>query len=395
MAAVSLHRVNKTFGTVQAVRDVDMDIAAGEFCCLVGPSGCGKSTLLRLIAGLEDVSTGEIRIGGKPVNHRPPAQRGIAMVFQSYALYPHMTVYQNMAFGLQQSRASRQAIRERVEETARLLQIETLLERLPKQLSGGQRQRVAIGRAIVRHPRVFLFDEPLSNLDAGLRQQTRVEIARLHTRLQATMIYVTHDQIEAMTLADKIVVLREGRVEQVGAPLQLYHHPANQFVAGFIGSPRMNFLPARLQRNTAPAELVLPSGEILLAAVNASALPIGSAVTCGIRSEHVELVRPEDAYLRATVVLREQLGDHSLAFLRLGDSEELLTAKLAPGAEPAPEQLVGIALPPTHCHLFAADGRACPRSTEANWTETGVSSVVPRVRRKLDDSGSPIKNAPT
>jgi multiple sugar transport system ATP-binding protein len=362
MAAVSLHRVSKAFGKVPAVRGVNLDIAAGEFCCFVGPSGCGKSTLLRLIAGLEDISSGEIRIDGQPVNGRPPAQRGVAMVFQSYALYPHMTVYQNMAFGLQQSKASRQAIQERVEETARLLQIESLLERLPKQLSGGQRQRVAIGRAIVRQPRVFLFDEPLSNLDAGLRQQTRVEIARLHARLQATMIYVTHDQIEAMTLADKIVVLREGRVEQVGPPLQLYHHPANRFVAGFIGSPQMNFLPARLRRAATPAGLALPGGETLEAAVDASTLPTGGAVTCGIRPEHVELTRPQEAALCGTVVLREQLGDHSLVFLRIDGVEGLLAAKLAPGTEPAAEQQVGVLLPPRHCHLFDTDGRACPRS---------------------------------
>jgi len=365
MAAVSLHRVNKAFGRVQALRQVDLDVAAGEFCCFVGPSGCGKSTLLRLIAGLEDVSTGEIRIGGQLVNDRPPAQRGVAMVFQSYALYPHMTVYQNMAFGLQQSKAPRQTIRERVEETARLLQIDGLLERLPKQLSGGQRQRVAIGRAIVRQPRVFLFDEPLSNLDASLRQQTRVEIAKLHTQLQATMIYVTHDQIEAMTLADKIVVLRDGQVEQVGPPLQLYHHPVNRFVAGFIGSPQMNFLPARLRRNSTPAELTLPGGETQQVAVDALALPAGAAVTCGIRPEHVELVRPEDAALGGTVALRERLGDHSLVFLRIGDGDELLTAKLAPGTEPAAGQQVGIRLPPEHCHLFAADDRACLRAVDA------------------------------
>jgi len=364
MAAVSLHRVNKTFGRVQALRDVDLQIAAGEFCCFVGPSGCGKSTLLRLIAGLEDASTGEIRIGGKRVNDRPPAQRGVAMVFQSYALYPHMTVYQNMAFGLQQSKTPRQTIRERVEETARLLQIDGLIERLPKQLSGGQRQRVAIGRAIVRQPRVFLFDEPLSNLDASLRQQTRVEIAKLHTQLQATMIYVTHDQIEAMTLADKIVVLRDGRVEQAGPPLQLYHHPANRFVAGFIGSPPMNFLPARLQRNTTPAELTLPGGEPQQASVDATALPVGAAVSCGIRPEHVELFRPGDTALEGAVVLCEQLGDHSLVLLRVGEGDELLTAKLAPGTEPAEGQQMGIRLPPEHCHVFASDGRACPRAVD-------------------------------
>ena len=365
MAEVSLHRVNKNFGRVQAVRDVDLDIASGEFCCFVGPSGCGKSTLLRLIAGLEDVSAGEIRIDTRLVNDFPPAQRGVAMVFQSYALYPHMTVYQNMAFGMQQAKTPRQAIRERVNETARLLQIEELLERLPKQLSGGQRQRVAIGRAIVRKPRVFLFDEPLSNLDAGLRQQTRVEIAKLHRQLKATMIYVTHDQIEAMTLADKIVVLRDGRIEQAGPPLQLYHHPANRFVAGFIGSPQMNFLPARLLQTTAAgAELTLLGTENQRATVDSSALSTGAAVTCGIRPEHIELTGPEDATLIGTVVLCEQFGDHSLALLNIGDSLDVLTARLAPGTEPVTGQRLGIVLPPMHCHLFAADGRACPRKTE-------------------------------
>ena len=364
MARVSLHRVSKEFGRVRAVREVDLDISPGEFCCFVGPSGCGKSTLLRLIAGLEDVSEGEIRIDGEPVNDRPPARRGVAMVFQSYALYPHMTAFQNMAFGLEQSRVPRQTIRERVEETARLLQIDALLDRLPKQLSGGQRQRVAIGRAIVRHPRVFLFDEPLSNLDASLRQQTRVEIARLHAQLQATMIYVTHDQVEAMTLADKIVVLRDGRVEQVGAPLELYHRPANRFVAGFIGSPQMNFLPARLHNNATPAEVTLPQGETQRVMVDASSLPAGSTVTCGIRPEHIELVRPDDALLVGTVEHRERLGDQSLVFVRLGDGGELLTAKLAPGTEPAAGQQVGIRLPPGHCHLFTTDGLACARALD-------------------------------
>jgi len=364
MPGVSLHGVSKSFGRVEALREVDLDISCGEFCCFVGPSGCGKSTLLRLIAGLEDVSGGEIRIDGQPVQDRPPAQRGVAMVFQSYALYPHMTAYQNMAFGLKQNKVSRQTIRERVEETARLLQIDALLDRLPKQLSGGQRQRVAIGRAIVRHPRVFLFDEPLSNLDASLRQQTRVEIARLHAQLKATMIYVTHDQIEAMTLADKIVVLRDGRVEQVGAPLELYHRPANRFVAGFIGSPQMNFLPARLQSNTTPAELTLPGGETQRVMVDARAVPAGAAVTCGIRPEHVEFGRPGDAALVGTVVLRERLGDQSLVFVRIGDREQLLTAKLAPGMEPAAGQQVGIRLPPEHCHLFTAEERACTRTVD-------------------------------
>jgi multiple sugar transport system ATP-binding protein len=285
------------------------------------------------------------------------------MVFQSYALYSHMTAYQNMAFGLRQSRASAQTIRERVDQAARLLQIEDLLERLPRQLSGGQCQRVAIGRAIVRQPRVFLFDEPLSNLDAGLRQQTRVEIARLHRRLQATMIYVTHDQTEAMTLADKIVVLRAGRVEQLGPPLELHHRPANRFVAGFIGSPPMNFLPGRLLvAGTGGAEVSLNGGAMLRLAVDASSLPAGADLSCGIRCEHVALVPHEDGMLQAIVGLREQFGDHSLVLLNIEGVDEMLTVRLAPGAEPPLGERVGVLLPAAHCHLFAADGRACTRA---------------------------------
>src|SRR5918998_3623100 len=244
MADVVLKGVCKSFGTAKVIHDVDLAVRDGEFVVFVGPSGCGKSTLLRLIAGLEDITVGDLSIDGTRVNDLPPPKRGIAMVFQTYALYPHMTVYDNMAFGLELAKASKAEIDQRVREAARLLQIETLLDRKPKQLSGGQRQRVAIGRAIVREPKVFLFDEPLSNLDAALRVQTRIEIAKLHSNLNATMIYVTHDQVEAMTLADRIVVLNAGRIEQVGTPLDLYHHPANLFVAGFIRSPRMNLLPA-------------------------------------------------------------------------------------------------------------------------------------------------------
>jgi len=288
------------------------------------------------------------------------------MVFQSYALYPHMTAYQNMAFGLKQGKVPRRTIRERVEETARLLQIDALLDRLPKQLSGGQRQRVAIGRAIVRRPRVFLLDEPLSSLDASLRQQTRIEIAKLHAQLKATMIYVTHDQIEAMTLADKIVVLRDGRVEQVGAPLDLYHRPANRFVAGFIGSPQMNFLPARLHSNIEPAEVILAGGETQRIMVDTSAHPVGAMVICGIRPEHIELVGPDNASLVGTVEFLERLGDQSLAFVRIGHSDELLTVKLASGAEPAIAQPVGIRFPLEHCHLFTADGLAFARTADVH-----------------------------
>ena len=361
MATVRLNNLCKDFGKVAVIRGVDLDIASGEFCCFVGPSGCGKSTLLRLIAGLEDVTAGEIVIGGEAATDRPPAQRGVAMVFQSYALYPHMTVYQNMAFGLQQARASKAAIRQRVEQTAQMLQIDELLARLPKQLSGGQRQRVAIGRAIVRQPQVFLFDEPLSNLDASLRQQTRIEIAKLHAQLNATMIYVTHDQTEAMTLADKIVVLRDGRVEQVGEPLTLYHHPANRFVAGFIGSPPMNFLPAKLADSGQQVELLLSGGERVWAAVDAAAVAGGSAVTYGIRPEHVALTSINEATLTGMVVLCEKLGDHSLILVQLNGPDELLTAKLAPDTEPAKGDVVGLRLPAAHCHVFDTDGKALPR----------------------------------
>ena len=242
MADVDMQSVSKSFGDNEVIHGVDLRVEDNEFMVFVGPSGCGKSTLLRLIAGLEDVNNGEISIGGERVEHLPPAKRGIAMVFQSYALYPHMTVFENMSFGLRLAKAKKDFIQKRVQEAAEVLQITELLQRKPKELSGGQRQRVAIGRAIVREPKVFLFDEPLSNLDAKLRVQMRIELTKLHQKLNATMIYVTHDQVEAMTMADKIVVLRDGYVEQIGRPLDLYHNPANLFVAGFIGSPAMNLM---------------------------------------------------------------------------------------------------------------------------------------------------------
>ncbi|TCL01181.1 carbohydrate ABC transporter ATP-binding protein (CUT1 family) [Shimia isoporae] len=246
MTALTLKNVNKSFGEVHVLKDINIDIEDGEFVVFVGPSGCGKSTLLRVIAGLEDASSGEVRIGDDLVNTTPPSKRGIAMVFQSYALYPHLNVRKNMTLALKQEKQSKEVIEERVAEASRMLNLEDYLDRYPSELSGGQRQRVAIGRAIVRHPRLFLFDEPLSNLDAALRMNTRIEIANLHAQLSASMIYVTHDQTEAMTLADKIVVLRDGRVEQVGSPMELYNNPANKFVAGFLGSPAMNFMPAHL-----------------------------------------------------------------------------------------------------------------------------------------------------
>jgi multiple sugar transport system ATP-binding protein len=363
VARVTLKGIGKRFGRVDALRGIDLEIGDGEFCCFVGPSGCGKSTLLRLIAGLEDPSAGEISIGGAPVNDLPPARRGIAMVFQSYALYPHMTVYQNMAFGLQQARLDRHATRARILDAARMLQIEPLLDRLPRQLSGGQRQRVAIGRAIVRQPQVFLFDEPLSNLDATLRQQTRTEIARLHARLGSTMIYVTHDQVEAMTLADKIVVLRDGNIEQVGCPMDLYHHPANRFVASFIGTPPMNFLRGRLAADGPAVAVRLENDVRLSAAVDSSRLPDGASVSLGVRPEHVGLVAVDQAGLVARVVLRELLGDHSLVLLQPKGLDTDLTAKVAPGAEPAVGESVGIRIAADHAHLFDEHGQACRRTS--------------------------------
>ena len=304
MARVELKHVSKYFGSTEVVHDVSLAIEEGEFAVFVGPSGCGKSTLLRMIAGLEETSSGEIFIGETDVTDEEPADRGVAMVFQSYALYPHMTVADNMSFGLRMTRRPKAEIAEKVGRAAKILRLEEYLQRKPAQLSGGQRQRVAIGRAIVRDPKVFLFDEPLSNLDAELRVQTRVEIAKLHAMLGNTMVYVTHDQTEALTLADKIVVLRAGRVEQIGAPLTLYNEPDNAFVAGFIGSPRMNFLTATAlggrRFKVANAEIHLP----LTAAVEA-----GTSVRFGIRPEHLEAA--DGVVLEASVDVIERLGSTS------------------------------------------------------------------------------------
>src|SRR3954463_528016 len=270
MAAVDIRRVEKYFGAAQIIRGVDIAIEDGQFTVLVGPSGCGKSTLLRMIAGLEEISRGEIAIGGRGGNALTPKERDIAMVFQNYALYPHMTVRDNMAFSLMLAKQSKEAVDERVRKAADILGLDTLLDRFPRQLSGGQRQRVAMGRGIVRDPQVFLFDEPLSNLDAKLRVQMRTEIKELHQRLKTTSVYVTHDQIEAMTMADKIVVMRDGRVEQTGSPLEVYDHPVNQFVAGFIGSPAMNFLPGVLRRTGGAARVEFSGGVTLPVPVNAT-----------------------------------------------------------------------------------------------------------------------------
>ncbi len=311
MAEVVLQGVNKSFGKVHVIRDVDLHINNGEFVVFVGPSGCGKSTLLRLISGLENLSSGDIQIADRTVTDLPPSKRGIAMVFQSYALYPHMTVFHNMAFSLDLEGKSKKEIRERVEAAAKILQMEHLLDRRPAALSGGQRQRVAIGRAIVRNPDVFLFDEPLSNLDAALRHDTRVEIAKLHRQLEATTIYVTHDQVEAMTLADKIVVLKDGEVMQVGAPMDLFDNPANEFVAGFLGSPKMNFFEGVLSNTDGNFGQFSGEGfDIDGVRLVSGSKNNGSQVRLGIRPQH--MVLDSNGPLIGTVTLVEQLGTESV-----------------------------------------------------------------------------------
>jgi len=360
MADLRLHRVVKRFEHVEVIHGIDLEVEHGEFVVFVGPSGCGKSTLLRMIAGLEEVTDGEILIDGELVNEVEAAKRGLAMVFQSYALYPHMTVRKNLSFGLETMRAPKVLIQERVAKAARILKIEELLERRPSQLSGGQRQRVAIGRAIVREPRIFLFDEPLSNLDAELRLQMRVELANLHTSLDSTMIYVTHDQVEAMTMADKIVVLRAGRVEQVGAPLELYNRPANLFVAGFLGAPRMNFLPAEVAgRDGALIELALPGGHRVTQPVADAGLAPGARLTLGIRPEH--LAPTADGQGLAVVVdVVEHLGSGTAIYGRLAE-EEGLTIVLPGQHAIRPGQRLTLATGADACHLFDADGQALPR----------------------------------
>jgi len=335
MASVKIRDVKKSYGDLQVMHGIDLDVNEGEFVVFVGPSGCGKSTLLRMIAGLEEISSGEISIGDQVVNEVAPSKRGVAMVFQSYALYPHMTVFNNMAFGLKQVKTVPEEIDRRVREAAEILQITDYLDRSPRNLSGGQRQRVAIGRAIVRDPEVFLFDEPLSNLDAALRVQTRLEIARLHERLKSTMIYVTHDQVEAMTLADKIVVLRDGRIEQIGSPIDLYKRPTNAFVAQFIGSPKMNFFTTT---------------EI---AKNASKkLPAAAAdANIGIRPEHLIVSLEKDAMIGGALDLVEQLGEYALVHLNTASGESFVVKMDAP-PEIAKGEQMWFTTNPELVHLF-------------------------------------------
>ncbi len=357
MSDVTLNGVKKSFGGLEVIKGADLAVKSGEFIVFVGPSGCGKSTLLRMIAGLEEISSGTLEIGGKTVNDVDPAQRGIAMVFQSYALYPHMTVRQNMGFALRFAGVPKAEIERQVAEAARILELEPLLERKPRQLSGGQRQRVAIGRAIVRHPQVFLFDEPLSNLDAELRVHMRIEIARLHKELNATIIYVTHDQVEAMTLADRIVVLRAGQIEQVGTPLDLYDDPDNLFVAGFIGAPKINMLKGVVETAGAGGVSVrLPGhgGRLVALPQIASRPASGTKVTLGIRPEHFN--EGGAAALDLDVELVEYLGAETFAYARHGGSD-VVTVAMAERRGISAGQKLTARFDPAAALLFDADGR--------------------------------------
>jgi multiple sugar transport system ATP-binding protein len=371
MADVSIKSVVKRFGSLVIMPDLSLDIKDGEFCVLVGPSGCGKSTLLRMIAGLESISDGTVSIGGQVVNNRLPSDRDIAMVFQDYALYPHMSVRHNLSFAMRMRGESKAEIEKRVNYAAKVLQIEPLLERKPKALSGGQRQRVAMGRAMVREPKVFLFDEPLSNLDAKLRVEMRAEIKRLHRRLSVTMIYVTHDQVEAMTLADRIVVLRTGHIEQVGTPGELYRYPATTFVASFIGSPAMNLIPGKLAEADGRLVVGLPDG-------NQSTMPIlarrgvradqarpGTEVLIGLRPEDMELVAADapGVWMRGWVDVVEPLGAEALVLVRTGPSQAqaavLLTVRCPNDCAYKPGDFVGVAIDSSRCAVFdAANGQA-------------------------------------
>ncbi len=355
MAELALKNAIKRYGATQVVHGVDLQVDDGDFCVFVGPSGCGKSTLLRMIAGLEETSDGRMTIGGRDVTHADPAKRGVAMVFQTYALYPHMTVRENMSFGLKIGGTEKSEIKRKVDAAAQILKLDDYMDRKPKALSGGQRQRVAIGRAIVRQPDVFLFDEPLSNLDAELRVEMRVEIAKLHKQLGATMIYVTHDQVEAMTMADKIVVLRDGRIEQAGVPVKLYEDPDNLFVAGFIGSPRMNFFAGTVARVEAGiAHVTLPRLGGVEVPVSVSDLPAaGQAVKLGLRPEHFEPGGAIQTELAIDVI--ENLGGVSYAYSSAEGDEHPVIVELRGKTRPGESGALSVAFDPSSVLLFDSE----------------------------------------
>ena len=355
MATLHLEQIRKSFGATEILRGIDLTIHDQQLTVFVGPSGCGKSTLLRVIAGLEDISSGNLLLDGVRINDVPPAKRGLALVFQSYALYPHMSVAENMSFSLKLANIPKPERQRKVAEAARILNLEALLDRKPKELSGGQRQRVAIGRAIVRNPKLFLFDEPLSNLDAALRVRTRLELTKLHRQLRATMIYVTHDQVEAMTMADRIVVMQAGIIEQVGSPMELYRSPRNLFVAGFIGSPRMNFLPATVLDPTT----LLVAGALTLTIPAIAAQP-GDSLTLGVRPEHLLLAA--SAGLPAHVQTVEHLGSESYLHLSV-ETGETITARVNGGTTIRPDDQVHLDLNPSTIHLFNEHGAAISTSS--------------------------------
>ncbi|WP_029075652.1 ABC transporter ATP-binding protein [Kaistia adipata] len=357
MASLTLREVQKSFGEVPIIRGVDLEVKDGEFCVFVGPSGCGKSTLLRLIAGLEGTTDGTVRIGDRDVTRLAPAERGVSMVFQSYALYPHMTVAENIGFGMKMAKMPKAEIQERTQKAAKMLHLTELLQRRPAQLSGGQRQRVAIGRAIVREPDVFLFDEPLSNLDAALRVQMRIEISKLHNDLGATMIYVTHDQVEAMTMADKIVVLNAGRIEQVGSPLELYHRPNNLFVATFIGSPKMNLFNVNVTEVTGGSAIVaLPGGSTLAVPTRGASVTPGP-MTLGVRPEHLTIAPTETGGIPGTVSLSEHLGGETMLYVDVEGAESTIVKADGLAGQRAGDK-VRIVVAPETVHLFDKSGKA-------------------------------------
>ena len=373
MATLQLRNLCKRYGAVEVIKDLSLEIADREFVVFVGPSGCGKSTLMRMIAGLEDISGGSLLIDGERMNETSPADRGLAMVFQSYALYPHMTVQQNMSFALRLAGVPKAERNAKVAEVARILQLESYLDHKPGQLSGGQRQRVAIGRAIVRNPKVFLFDEPLSNLDAALRGQMRGELARLHEEIDATMIYVTHDQVEAMTMADRIVVLQAGRIEQVGTPLEIYRYPVNLFVAGFMGSPPMNRLPGRIvDSDHTGVRVALADDVTVFVAATSDTVKVNDPVTLGVRPEGLrkDSTGSLSSSLWGTTHLVERLGSISLVHADLDQGDRVI-AQVGATDDARPRRRIGLSIDPAHCHVFDDTGRAFAP------TNRGLAAVAP------------------
>lgn len=367
MASVTFKNVSKAYGDVLISKNVDLEIKDGEFVVFVGPSGCGKSTLLRCVAGLEEITDGDLYIDEERINDVEPSKRGVGMVFQSYALYPHLNLYENMSFGMKLSKAPKEEIDKRVNHAAEILQLAHLLERQPKALSGGQRQRVAIGRTLVSQPKVFLLDEPLSNLDAALRVQMRAQITKLQRQLGCTMIYVTHDQVEAMTMADKIVVLNEGKVAQVGKPLELYHYPKNRFVAGFIGSPKMNFISVSIEDVQADqVKVKLTNANSFWIPVDGSTVKRGDRMSIGIRPEHLVAESEGEAAIGGTATIVEKLGNETQVYINLKGTDADVIYRQLDTLEIEPGETFSIGIPAHRCHLFHQDGRACQRLHREN-----------------------------